>query len=221
MGNSEVDFLSFTDEELKIFNAISSKPQFEAIRQDLQSKLKPSRYSHVLGVAKTSVWLAFRHGADVNKAYTAGLLHDCAKYLNDSDMLEKADYYHIPLTDVERNAVQLVHSKVGAYFAKDIYGVEDEDIRNAIFNHTTGRIGMSQLEKIIYISDYIEPTRNWKDDAEVPVIRKCSGTDLDMTLYMILEKTYKYLISSYKDNISDTTRQTYEYYKRRVTDGDR
>lgn len=211
--SSESNFLFFTDEELALFVNISQQSRFEVIREDLKSKLKPSRYSHVLGVAETAVWLALRHGEDIEKAYTAGILHDCAKYLPDSDMLENADHYGIPLDNIERKAVQLVHSKVGACFARDIYGITDEDILNAIFYHTTGRIGMSKLEKIIYIADYIEPTRNWGSDTDIPLIRKYSSTDLDVTLYMILEKTYKYLLETYKDNISDVTRQTFDYYR--------
>lgn len=220
-NSSESDFLFFTDEELDIFNQISRQNRFGTIREELKSKLKPSRHEHVLGVAQTAVWLAIKHGEDVNKAYTAGILHDCAKYLPDNEMLEQADYYHIELDDVERRAVQLVHSKVGAYYARDIYGVGDEDILNAIFYHTTGRIGMSKLEKIIYISDYIEPTRKWTDDPDIPAIRACSSKDLDRTLLMILEKTYNYLIATYKDNLSDITRQTYEYYKSVIGGTDR
>lgn len=219
----ESDFLYFSDEELDLYNSVSGQPRFEIIREDLKSKLKPSRYEHVLGVAKTAFWMALRHGEDVTKAYTAGLLHDCAKYLPDKEMLERADYYSIPLDETDRSNVQLVHSKVGAYFARDIYGIDDDDICNAIFYHTTGRTGMSKLEKIIYISDYIEPTRNWKDDPEIPVIRQYSSYDLDLTLFKILEKTYKYLQCVYMDRISDGTRLAYEYYReiieRRVTDG--
>lgn len=90
------------------------------------------------------------------------------------------------------------------------YGVRDKDIINAILNHTTGRPGMTKLEKIIYIADYIEPNR--KQAPNLAEIRKLAFVDLDRALMRILEDTLSYL-ETIKSDIDPMTQKTYEYYK--------
>ena len=113
------------------------------------------------------------------------------------------------VTEVERENPFLLHAKVGACLAKKKYGVKDKDILNAIQNHTTGRPGMSLLEKIVFIADYIEPGRN--DAPNLDETRKLAFTDLDRALLKILKDTLDYLESGSKD-VDPMTRKTYEYY---------
>ena len=154
----------------------------------------------------------------MDKAYTAGLLHDCAKYLDDEQMLEAAKEHNIELEEVEKTSVQLVHAKVGAVFAKEVYGIEDEDILNAIRYHTTGRPDMSLLEKIIYVADYIEPgRRRMVDDVDsakrLELARSYASVDIDLALKTILKETYDYLQTKTDYAISDMTQKAYEFYK--------
>ena len=107
----------------------------------------------------------------------------------------------------------LLHAKVGAVYAKDKYGVEDEDILNAITYHTTGRPAMSLLEKIVFIADYIEPYRD--PLLNLDEIRKIAYENLDQAIVMISENTLDYL----KDigvAIDTMTNETYEYYKSKL-----
>ncbi len=195
--------------------------QFEAIKRDLKTLLKPSRYAHSISVAKTAVSLAMTIGYETFRPYLTGLLHDCAKYLSDEDMLRTADENDIELTPLERRAVQLVHAKVGALFVRTKYGIEDEDIISAIRFHTTGRPGMTILEQLIYISDTIEPLRTWgpnklasiSDDMELNLIRSMATTDIDRATYIILKLTYEHVTQTYKENVSDETLNTFNYYK--------
>ncbi len=187
--------------------------QFEAIKRDLKALLKPSRYRHSISVAKTAVYLAMNIGYDTYRPYLAGILHDCAKYMGDEDMLRTANECGIELEDIEKRAVQLVHAKVGAHFAKTKYGIEDEEIISAIRFHTTGRPGMTTLEQLIYISDTIEPLRKWENNTEPDMIRSVATSDLDRATYIILKRTYEYITRMYRSNVSDQTKETYKYYR--------
>ncbi len=179
----------------------------------LEACLKPKRYRHTLGVAMTAANMAVIHGVDSEQAYLAGLLHDCAKYLKGTEMITLCNQHQIPLSDIERENTALIHGKLGAYFARTKYMVEDEDVLNAISFHTTGRPQMSPLEKIIYLADYMEPHRDMKcKPHSLTKVRKMCFNDLDRALCMVLENTVSYLDKSGKP-VDEMTRKTYEYYK--------
>ena len=119
--------------------------------------------------------LARRWGADQEKARRAGILHDITKYLEMDEQLQLCRKYGIVLDDLEQRAVKLLHAKTGACVARDVFGVSD-DIYSAIFWHTTGKANMTLLEKILYIADYMEPTRDFPG---VERLRKLAYEDLD------------------------------------------
>ena len=181
----------------------------------LQSTLRPKRYIHTLGVAYTAANLAncFMKEKDVKRAKIAGLLHDCAKYMTDDEMLALCEKYGISLSKIEKQNPALVHGKLGAYFAKHRYGIEDEEICTAILYHTTGKPQMTTLEKIIYIADYIEPNRSMKcSPYSLEQVRKESFRNLDKRLIMILTNTVEYLKKSHS-LIDELTLKTYESYQ--------
>jgi len=163
--------------------------------RDYDTKLKTmldfKRYEHSLGVQKTAVEIAQRHGADIEKASIAGILHDCAKGFSDEKLLKSAELAGIEVNDVERRSPQLLHGPVGAYIAQVEFGVEDADILHAIRYHTTGCENMSLLDKIIYVADYIEPCRNFPG---VDELRKTTFGNLDKGVIMALDNTLKYVI---------------------------
>lgn len=168
------------------------------------------RFQHTLGVSYTAAALAMRYSESIEKAQTAGILHDCAKCLPDTKILSMCEKYSIDISDFERQNPYLLHGKLGAYIAHEKYCVKDEDILNAIRYHTTGRQGMSLLEKIVFIADYIEPQR--KTAAHLNEIRKLAFMDIDEALCVILKETLSYLKKSNK-KIDSTTEQTYHYYQ--------
>ncbi len=147
------------------------------------SYLKHKRIPHVLGTEQEAIRLAERYGADVEKARVAALLHDCTKKLEMPEQLALCEHYGIPLDDLEQKALKLLHAKTGAAIARDVFGVDDE-LYNAIWWHTTGHAGMTLLEKIIYLADYIEPSRVFPGVEE---LRKTCYEDLDKGLLMGLE----------------------------------
>ena len=149
------------------------------------SYLKNKRIPHVLGTEQEAIRLAERYGADVEKARVAALLHDCTKKLNMEEQLELCGRYGIQLDELEQKALKLLHAKTGAAIARDVFGADDE-IYNAIWWHTTGHAHMTLLEKVIYLADYIEPSRNFPG---VDKLRAVCYKDLDEGLLMGLEMT--------------------------------
>ena len=149
---------------------------------------------------------------DIEKAFTAGLLHDCAKCYTNEQLLYYCLEYQIEINEYEQASPYLLHSKLGAYFAKNKYGIEDEDIINAILFHTTGRPNMSKLEEIIFIADCIEPYRNRADNLDI--IRKLAYKDIKKAILKATQDTLDYLRKKGKEQFIDALSvQTYEYYK--------
>lgn len=187
--------------------------ELRKIRKAMKKSLDAKRFEHTLGVEYTSAALAMRYGADIKNAQLAGLLHDCAKCLTDEKRLSICEKHNISINDVERRNPFLLHAKVGSFLAMEEYRVYDPDVINAILNHTTGRPGMSLLEKIVFVADYIEPGR--KQAPNLKQIREMAFVDLDKTLIMILGDTLAYL--EITDGETDPmTQKTYEYYMQQM-----
>lgn len=155
----------------------------EELRSASYSMIKAKRIPHVGGTEAAAVALAERWGADVNHARRAAILHDCTKYLCMEEQLKLCARYGIVLDELEKQAVKLLHAKTGAAVARAIYGVPD-DIYRAIYWHTTGHADMTILEKIIYLADYMEPTRDFPGVEE---LRKRAECDLDSAVLLGFE----------------------------------
>ncbi len=183
--------------------------------EDLRKKVKKAlavdknRYRHTLGVADTAACLAMRYGIDVQRAYVAGLLHDCAKCVPDSKKISECEAYGLAISSYERISPYLLHAKLGAEYAKRIYGINDPEICSAIAYHTTGKPAMTRLEEIIFLADYIEPRRNQASD--LPEVRKMAFVDIRRAIYTVTADTLDYLNSMGKP-IDPMTEQTYRYY---------
>ena len=160
----------------------------EELRPIAMSYLKPKRMPHVLGTAEEAARLARRYGADETQARVAGLLHDCTKKLDMAEQLALCGQYGIVLDPLEQKALKLLHAKTGAAIARHVYGVDDA-VYQAILYHTTGRAGMSLLEKILSLADYIEPSREFANDPDVVRLRETVYEDLDRGLLLGLTMT--------------------------------
>ncbi|WP_163194232.1 bis(5'-nucleosyl)-tetraphosphatase (symmetrical) YqeK [Clostridium thermarum] len=158
----------------------------------IRKRLSPQRYQHVLGVRDAAVKLAETYGEDKEKAKLAALIHDCAKNMSDEDILSLVKSTGYTPDWIEEVAPQLLHGMAGAIIAKQEMGIEDSLILDAITYHTTGRRCMTLLDKIIYIADYIEPSR---DFPTVEDLRREALVDLDRAMLMSLENTIKYVVN--------------------------
>ncbi len=131
----------------------------EEFKEILQKRLSTPRYIHSLNVAQTARELAIKYGADPEKAYTAGLLHDILKDDEKSAQREYLERNGVILTGSERLAPKLWHAMGAQIYLKQQLGIEDAEILSAVRWHTTARAGMSVLEKVLYIADFISADR--------------------------------------------------------------
>ncbi|WP_034600754.1 bis(5'-nucleosyl)-tetraphosphatase (symmetrical) YqeK [Clostridiisalibacter paucivorans] len=152
-----------------------------------------ARYEHSIRVKNMAERLSKVYGVDSSKAVIAGLLHDCGKFKDKTVLLNMLNKFDIILKNEYKDNLQLAHGILGAKLASEIYNIKDKEILNAIKYHTTGRKGMSALEKIIYIADYIEEGRDFPG---LDTVRKLAFEDLDRSLIKALDNTIKHVINN-------------------------
>ncbi len=150
----------------------------------LSSRLNEHRFKHSLCVAEEAKRLALKYGADAEKAYLAGLLHDITKNAEGDEHLQIFSQFGIMLNDVEKNTKKLWHAISGAAYVEHILNVNDLDIINAIRYHTTAKAGMTKFEKIIYLADFTSADRDYDD---VDVIREYVDKSLDEAFIYALQ----------------------------------
>lgn len=165
--------------------------EIQKIRESLEKKLSTERYEHTLGVSYTAAALAMRWSGDIRKAELAGLLHDCGKYGTEEELLLRCKRHEVKLSEDDLGSPAVIHGKYGCYLARTKYGITDPEVLNAIAFHTTGRTGMSLLEKVVFTADYIEPLRDRAENLKR--IRKLAFTDLDLCMHEMLSATICWL----------------------------
>lgn len=159
------------------------------MKERLKNMLSAERYQHSLEVCKLAVQLAKLHGEDEEKAYLAGLLHDCGRATPKARLLKRCEALEVFLDPLEKKCLPVVHAPLGAEIAKRDFGVTDDDIYQAIRYHTIARAGMSRLEKIIYLADMTEPAREF---AGIEEIRRATREDLDRAMLLSLRKSMEF-----------------------------
>lgn len=168
----------------------------DEIKAYLKDELSEKRYIHSLGVAEEAVRLAERYSADKEKAYIAGLVHDCAKEIENSEAKTLlADKYGLEIDEVAMHTHKILHGPLGECIAKDKFDITDIEILDAIRYHTTAKADMRILTKIIYIADYIEPNRNFDGVEE---LRKMSYEDIDTAIINGINFTIAELVETGK-----------------------
>lgn len=190
-----------------------TKTIWAEIEEKLKKELTENRYRHTMGVTYTACALAMVHGANLSQARMGGLLHDCAKCIPNCEKIEICKKKKIPVSEFEIEHPVLLHAKLGAYLAKKEYGCDDQAVLDAITWHTTGRPAMTLLEKIVFVSDYIEPNR--EKQPNLTEIRKLAFSDIDQCMYLILRDTVDYLSENPK-SMDHTTLSAYSYYKKLI-----
>ena len=172
----------------------------ELERQSILSRLSGYRYTHTLGCERAAKMLAERFGGDAEKAAFAAILHDITKRLSKEEQLYLCDKYGIIPCDVEKMEWKMLHGKTAAAIAEKEYHVP-ADIAHAIAYHTTGCAEMTMLDKILYLADFIEPTRDFKG---VEPARALAKKDLDQALLYCFDFSLSDLIERGKLIHKDT-----------------
>ncbi len=164
----------------------------EQYKEILRKRLSEKRYVHSLNVADSAKELALIYGCDPEKAYTVGLVHDCCKDEPAGLQLSYILENKVELSEYELDVPKLYHAISGSVFAENEFGIEDEDMLNAIRYHTTGRKGMSLLEKVVFIADFISAERDYDG---VDIMREKAKISLDEAIVEGLGFTIKDLIT--------------------------
>ncbi len=158
----------------------------------LKQSLSEYRYIHSLNVADEARRLAQLYGADADKAYFAGLIHDAMKDTPRESALEYIKNYGIKMSELELESQKLWHAILGADYAARFIGVADADIINAVRYHTTARAGMSLLEQIIYLADYTSAERSYNG---VEAMRTAVDASLEDAMKIALDFAVNDLLS--------------------------
>lgn len=178
-----------------------NKTDYEALKVILKQRLNEKRYYHSLCVADEAVRLAEKYGGSTEKAYLAGLLHDITKNASDEEHLQIFDKFGIMLNDVEKNAEKLWHAMSGAAYIKNILGINDPEIIDAVRYHTTARVDMSLTAEILYLADFTSADRDYED---VGVIREYVDSSLDKGFVYALKYSITDLVSQGRTVHEDT-----------------
>ena len=183
---------------------------FQKFNEEIKVALKDDseRYWHSISVAITAVNLADIYGEDKDNCMVAGILHDYCKCLSLDEMLSMCEKYNVILTEEDKNADGCIHGFLAAKVCKEKFDINDE-VYNAIYYHTCGRPNMTTLEKIIYISDFIEPLRRFRDKVEE--VRKLAYTDIDKAIVLSAKMGLDFLQRTNKF-IHSNTQKTLDYY---------
>lgn len=179
----------------------------------LKEKLTPSRLYHSVCVAEQAQHLAEKFGADTEKAYTAGLIHDIMRYEPPEEMLKLIDSDgKYKLTPLERKITVTLHAVAGEVYLRTVLGVTDEEILSAVRYHTTGKEDMTLLEKIIYVADLTSEDRDYPDVAEV---RETAELSLEKATLRGLSFTIESNVQKNKPIHIDTVK-AYNYLAERI-----
>ncbi|MBE4908054.1 bis(5'-nucleosyl)-tetraphosphatase (symmetrical) YqeK [Bacillus luteolus] len=166
----------------------------------VRKQLTEHRYTHTIGVMETAIALAKRYGVDEKKAEISAIFHDYAKFRPKDEMRNIISEQKMEKDLLDFNS-ELWHAPVGAYLVKTEVGIEDEEILNAIKFHTSGRVNMAPLEKVIYLADYIEPGRHFPGIDEVRELAKIS---LNKALIQSLINSIQFLMKKNQAIYPDT-----------------
>ncbi|KMY50873.1 bis(5'-nucleosyl)-tetraphosphatase (symmetrical) YqeK [Peribacillus loiseleuriae] len=166
----------------------------------VKKQLTERRYVHTVGVMETAIELARQYGADVTKAELAAIFHDYAKFRPIEEMRDIVISENMP-SELLEYSDELLHAPVGAYLVKKEVGITDPEVLAAISYHTSGRVNMTLLDKIVYLADYIEPGRSFPGVEEV---RQLAKESLDSALLQSVSNTLTFLIKNNQAVYPDT-----------------
>lgn len=177
------------------FIQTENSDQRERILTWLKANVPETRFRHILRVEAMAIELAHCHNLDLKQAAQAGLMHDLAKFFKPQRLLHMAQVEGLELDPIDEANPHLLHAEVGAIVARDEFGVQDEEVLQAIRNHTLGRPGMSPLSCVVYLADGLEPGRG--STPELDELRQISQQNLDQAIWRTADYSLKYLLEAH------------------------
>ena len=185
----------------------NAKPELSWLREKVMPYLSEYRLAHSAGCESQAVLMAMHWGEDPDTAAMAGILHDITKDMPKDKQLILCEKYGIILDNYEIENPALLHARTGAEFARELFGISDE-IYEAIRWHTTGKPDMSTMEKIIYLADYSEPTRDFEG---IEVLRELCFENLDEAMALGLSMSLGEIRAKGAEPFGDTL-EAYIWY---------
>ena len=189
-----------------------ARPELSWLREQVLDYLDEYRVAHVAGCENEAVGLARRWGEDPELAAEAAILHDITKRCTREEQLQYCEKYAIINDKSELENPRLLHAKTGAALARDLFGADDA-VYEAIRWHTTGKPDMTRFEKILYLADYIEPTRDFDG---IGTLRELAYEDLDAAMALGLGMTIEEIRRSGREVYIDTL-SAFEWYNKKET----
>lgn len=174
---------------------------YETYKEILKSRLNEKRYYHSLCVADEAKRLAIKYGGDAEKCYLAGLLHDITKNTSCEEHLQIFESFGIMLNDIEKNAKKLWHAMSGEAYIKNVLGINDPELLDAVRYHTTAKKNMSLTAKILYLADFTSIDRDYDD---VEVIRELVNKSIEEAMIYALKYSIVDLVEQSKAIHFDT-----------------
>ncbi|MGE5554458.1 MAG: bis(5'-nucleosyl)-tetraphosphatase (symmetrical) YqeK [Betaproteobacteria bacterium] len=187
------------------------------LAEAVAARMTPARFAHARRVAEVARELAERHGHDGEKAFLAGILHDLARDVDPSHLLQMAITFGIVKHEEEVLVPVLLHGPVAACLASAEFGISDPEILEAIAVHTTGSPGMGGVAQTVYVADAVEPGRTYPEAEEG---RRLAARDLRQAVAFVARATLRYLAENGKP-VDPRTKETYEAFAAGVKTGGR
>ncbi|MGL5050285.1 MAG: bis(5'-nucleosyl)-tetraphosphatase (symmetrical) YqeK [Fusobacteriaceae bacterium] len=172
-----------------------NEEMLEKIKLELKNMLSEKRYNHSILVMKTAVKIAEKYEVDEEKIKIAALLHDVLKECKLEMLKEICKDSNFKELSGTSEDDPIIHGFAGAVYVEKVFKIEDIEILNSIKYHTIGRRNMSLLEKIIYLADAVEPSRDYPG---VKKIREILEKDIDLAIIYEIDKKIEYLIEKRK-----------------------
>jgi predicted HD superfamily hydrolase involved in NAD metabolism len=165
--------------------------EYNAIKEYLTNTLSTKRLMHSEGTAKTAEKLAIIYNVDSRKAYLAGLVHDCTRETDIAAQNNMLEALELEVDELTLTTKELLHALTAEYLMINEFNIYDEEVISAVRFHTTGRENMTLLEKIIFLADVIEPSRDFPG---IEYIRQIAKENIDEALLAAFESSIKFLL---------------------------
>lgn len=169
---------------------INLDDKIEEIRKYTMAAVNESRYEHSVRTAEMCAKLCEKCEIEPKRGYLAGIAHDMCKKMDEDLLMSFASKDGNPITQIEKDKPSLLHGRAAAVKIRQDFGVEDEEIIQAIANHTFGAENLCDLAKILYISDKIEPGR---EHITKEYLKKLFKLSLNEMVYTVLKENLDYL----------------------------
>lgn len=181
------------------YKGIPEEVTLDSARKWAKPRVSEKRFCHVEGVAAVGKQIAELAGEDAFLAELAGLIHDGCKEWKDKDLVKSALSYGMKLNDVEKENGHLLHGPVAAFVAREELGIKHQELLDAVSEHTLGKVGMTDLSKVVFLADCLEESR--PKDFTDPIWSALKNNpkkkaDLDAAMLVACDLSLEHLISA-------------------------